>query len=146
MAMGRFEAVASRKILFAKNMHPVWIAIGPIRAWRYIVGCGAIIICIAIALLWLQSHLPSFLGKVVTIAFNLGVLVLVFRMIVNPTILHFGDDEEGGGIGPTALPLRELYIRISDRTLIRARSKSRVCLQSGTDLARARLSGHPALG
>ena len=41
----------------------------------------------------IQNHLPPFIGKIVTIAFNLGLIVLVLRFIVNPMILHFGDDD-----------------------------------------------------
>ena len=41
-----------------------------------------------------KNHLPPFIGKIVTIAFNLGLIVLVLRFIVNPMILHFGDDDE----------------------------------------------------
>lgn len=90
---------AFKNMMRAAAHDPIWaitrIIASPVRAWRYIAGCGVVIILIAFVLIWLQDHLPHFLGRVVTIAFNLGVLVLVFRMIVNPMILHFGDDDEG---------------------------------------------------
>ena len=89
---------AFKNMMRAVARDPVWalatVATSPIRLLRYIVGCLVVFLGIGMIFLFLENHLPAPLFKIVNFLGGIAGLILVFRFIVNPMILHFGTDEE----------------------------------------------------
>ena len=76
---------------------PAWaiatITTSPLRLARYIFACLLVILGIGMLMLFLESHLHWIIYKPIAFILNVSAFILIFRFIVNPMILHFGDEE-----------------------------------------------------
>ena len=76
---------------------PAWalatITTSPLRLARYIFACLFVLLGVGMLMLFLESHLHWIIYKPVSFIINVCAFILLFRFIVNPMILHFGDEE-----------------------------------------------------
>lgn len=90
---------AFKNMMRAAIRDPAWalaaIVMSPIRLLKYLLGIGVFSVGVVMMLLWLEGHLPPFLFKIANNVIGILFAILLFRFIVNPMILHFGDDQEG---------------------------------------------------
>jgi len=90
---------AFKNMIRAVLRDPIWavtaIATSPLRVWRHLMVTGFTILAVALLVNWVLEHLPHLLRGPLNTIFGIGFLILVFRLLTHPMLLHFGDADEG---------------------------------------------------